>query len=137
MTDVLTREQRHYCMSRIRGKDTTPELFVRSIVHRLGFRFRIHNRNLPGKPDIVLPRHKKIIFIHGCFWHMHKCKYGRVKPATNASFWKTKRKGTVIRDKVNINKLKRDGWKVLVMWECEIHSTQKIQSKIVKFMHSS
>ena len=114
MADVHTKEQRSFNMSRIRNKDTRPEILVRSIVHRLGYRYALHRKDLPGKPDIVLTRHRKIIFIHGCFWHMHKCRYGRVKPATNADFWQTKREGNVARDKRNLRKLRKDSWKVLV-----------------------
>lgn len=118
MTDVLTPEQRKYNMSRIRSKDTRPELIVRSIVHAMGFRYRLHNSALPGKPDLVFPRHKKIVFVHGCFWHMHTCKYGRVKPKTNAEFWENKRLGSVLLDRKNIRALRRSGWKVLIVWEC-------------------
>jgi len=89
----LTRsEQRKFCMSRIRGKDTKPEFIVRRMVHAMGFRYRLYAGNLPGKPDLVFPRLKKVIFVHGCFWHMHSCRYGRVKPATNPTFWESKRK---------------------------------------------
>ena len=118
MTDVHTREQRSYNMSRIKGKDTKPELIVRSLVHQMGLRFRLHRKDLPGKPDIVLPRHNKIIFVHGCFWHMHRCRYGRVKPKANAEFWQEKREGNVARDRRNLKALRADGWQVLVIWEC-------------------
>ncbi len=84
MVDDLTPEQRSYCMSRIRSKDTKPEIIVRKLIHSMGFRFRLHRKDLPGKPDIVLPRLKKVIFVHGCFWHKHNCRFGRVKPKTNA-----------------------------------------------------
>jgi DNA mismatch endonuclease, patch repair protein len=120
MTDVHTKSQRSFNMSRIKGKDTKPELIVRSFVHRLGYRFRLHCKNLPGKPDIVLPRHKKIIFVHGCFWHMHNCKKGRVKPATRTQFWENKRTGNKERDRWNIRALKKLGWDVLVVWECQV-----------------
>ena len=122
MADVLTPEQRKLNMSRIRCEDTRPEMVVRSLVHRMGYRYSLHNRHLQGKPDIVLHRYRKIIFVHGCFWHMHRCKYGRVIPETNRSFWEAKRRGNVDRDRRAIKALKRDGWKVLVVWEC---STRK------------
>ena len=118
MTDVLTPEQRKYNMSRIRYKNTRPEMIVRSLVHVMGFRYKLHNSALPGKPDLVLTRHKKIIFVHGCFWHMHTCKYGIVKPRTNAEFWENKRLGNVKRDRKNIRELKKNGWRVLIVWEC-------------------
>ena len=122
MADIHTKAQRSFNMSRIKGKDTKPELVVRSVVHRLGYRFRLHRKDLPGKPDIVLPRHKKIIFVHGCFWHMHNCKKGRVKPATRAKFWEDKRTGNKKRDRRNIRALKKLGWDVLVVWECQVRS---------------
>src|SRR5260370_600345 len=91
MTDVLTPQQRSFNMSRIRNRDTRPEMIVRSILHRLGYRYRLHKKDLPGKPDVVLVRHRKIIDVHGCFFHMHKCRYGRVVPVTNAKFWRNNR----------------------------------------------
>ncbi len=115
MVDVHTKQQRSFNMSRIKGKDTKPELVIRSFVHGLGYRFRLHRKDLPGKPDIVLPRHKKIIFVHGCFWHMHKCRFGKVKPKTNAEFWETKRLSNVKRDRENLAKLKYLTWKVLIV----------------------
>ena len=118
MTDVHTPKQRSYNMSRIRGRDTKPELIVRSIVHQLGARFRLHRKDLPGKPDLVLPGRRQIIFVHGCFWHMHRCRCGRVVPKTNAEFWQTKREGTVQRDRRNRRALQKDGWDVLTVWEC-------------------
>jgi len=123
-------------MSRIRGKDTAPEIAVRRLVHRLGYRFRLHKQELPGCPDVVLPRHKKVIFVHGCFWHMHRCRYGRVKPATHTKFWQNKRRGNVERDKRNLRKLRRSGWKVLVVWECQTCYLQKLTTKIKRFISS-
>ncbi len=134
MADVLTKEQRSFNMSQIRGKNTKPEIIVRSIVHGIGFRYSLHKNNLPGKPDIVLSRHKKIIFVHGCFWHMHKCKYGKVKPATNTNFWQEKRQGNVERDKRNIKQLKKLGWQILIIWECQTKRPEKIVSKIKEFL---
>src|SRR5687767_4345550 len=116
MTDVLTPQQRSFNMSRIRNRDTKPEKIVRSIVHRLGYRYRLHKPDLPGKPDIVLVRHRKIIDVHGCFFHMHNCPYGRVKPATNSSFWEQKRISNVTRDRRNLRALRRAGWTTLVVW---------------------
>ena len=134
MTDVLTPKQRRKCMSNIRSKNTTPELVVRRVVHRMGCRYRLHRKDLPGCPDLVLPKYHKIIFVHGCFWHMHKCRYGKVKPATNAKFWQTKREGNVIRDKRNLRKLRKEGWKVLVVWECQTRNSEKLISKLKKFL---
>lgn len=128
MADVHAPAQRSYNMSRIRGRDTKPELIVRSLVHQMGFRFRLHRKDLPGKPDLVLPRHDKVIFVHGCFWHMHQCRYGRVVPATNTEFWQSKRQSTVDRDRRQQKKLKSDGWSVLTIWECW---TKNIEAKVI------
>ncbi len=118
MSDVHSSEQRSFNMSRIRSKDTKPEMIVRSLVHQMGFRFRLHGKGLPGKPDLVLPGHRKVVFVHGCFWHMHRCRYGKVVPKTNAAFWSEKRRGNVLRDRRNRRALVADGWSVLVVWEC-------------------
>ena len=118
MVDVHTPEQRSFNMSRIRGADTKPEIIVRSLVHQMGYRFRLHRKDLPGKPDIVLPGRQKIIFVHGCFWHVHRCRYGQVVPKTNAEFWRKKRAGTVERDRRNRRALREMGWDVMTVWEC-------------------
>ena len=128
MTDVHTPQQRSFNMSRIRDRDTKPELIVRSLVHRMGFRFRLHRKDLPGKPDIVLPRHHKVILVHGCFWHLHRCRYGRVVPKTNAEFWQAKRTGNVQRDRRNLKALRDAGWKTLVVWECW---TRDVESRLI------
>ena len=119
MTDVLTPDQRRRCMSAIKGKDTKPEMVVRRLAHSLGYRYRLHRKDLPGKPDLVFPRLSKIILVNGCFWHMHDCPYGQVTPKTNADFWKEKRKRTVERDKKKQMELEKLGWEVLVVWECQ------------------
>ena len=134
MADVLTPQQRSYNMSRIRSRDTRPEKLVRSMVHRRGFRFALHKRELPGKPDIVLVRHKKIIDVYGCFFHMHSCRYGRVTPATNAEFWQKKRQANVKRDRVNRKALRRLGWDVLVVWECETRQNEQLGRKLKSFL---
>lgn len=135
MVDVHTKQQRSYNMSRIKGKDTKPEMVIRSLVHRLGYRFRLHRKDLPGKPDLVLPRHKKVIFVHGCYWHLHNCKYGRVAPKTNAKFWKDKREGNKERDRKNIAALKKLGWGVLVIWECQIPELVKFKKRLLDFLN--
>jgi len=134
MVDVHNKQQRSFNMSQIRSKDTSPEITVRSIVHRMGYRYALHRSDLPGHPDIVLVKYKKIIFVHGCFWHMHRCRYGRVKPATRAKFWQDKRQGNVERDKRNLKELRFAGWKVLVVWECQIKKPEKLINKILKFL---
>lgn len=134
MTDVLTPEQRKFNMSRIRNKNTRPEIIVRSLVHGMGCRYSLHNSKLPGKPDLVLSRHRKIIFVHGCFWHMHKCRYGRVTPQTRAGFWQNKRMGNVMRDRRNLAALKREGWQVLVVWECWTRDLESLGKRLVAFL---
>jgi DNA mismatch endonuclease, patch repair protein len=118
VSDVHSPEQRSFNMSRIRSRDTKPEMIVRSLVHQMGYRFRLHKKGLPGTPDLVLAAHRKVIFVHGCFWHMHRCRYGKVSPATNTEFWQNKRGGNVTRDQRNRRQLRAAGWSVLVIWEC-------------------
>jgi DNA mismatch endonuclease, patch repair protein len=137
MADVLTPQQRSFNMSRIRSRDTRPEMVVRSIVHRLGFRYRLHKKDLPGKPDLVLVRHRKIIDVHGCFFHMHNCPYGRVVPATNAEFWRTKRESNLNRDRRNVKLLKKGGWQVLVVWECQTRHPEILEKTLSNFLMSN
>lgn len=131
--DVHTRAQRSFNMSRIRGKDTSPEMLVRRLLHSLGYGYKLHVRDLPGRPDIVLPKHRLVIFVHGCFWHMHKCRFGRVTPRTNADFWQKKRTGNVARDKKNAVLLRRAGWRVLNIWECSCKNSEGLQARLAKF----
>jgi DNA mismatch endonuclease (patch repair protein) len=119
MADVHTPEQRSRNMAAIKGKDTKPEKRVRSALHALGYRFRLHGAGLPGRPDIVLPKHRTVIFVHGCFWHSHNCRWGRVVPKTRAGFWEEKRRGTSERDVRNIKALEAAGWRVRIVWECQ------------------
>ena len=128
--DKISKEHRSWNMSRIRSKDTTPEKTVRSLLHKMGYRFRLHRKDLPGKPDIVLPKYKTVIFVHGCFWHRHEnCKYASI-PKTNTEFWLDKLNKNVERDKKNQAELKKLGWKVIVIWECEIINIGKLYSYI-------
>jgi DNA mismatch endonuclease (patch repair protein) len=118
--DIWSKEKRSEVMSKIKGKNTKPELLLRSQLFKQGFRFRIHRKDLPGKPDIVLPKYKTVIFVHGCFWHYHKdCKEGRI-PSTNSTFWKNKLQGNVAKDKAHLKELEKMGWQVITIWECEI-----------------
>lgn len=103
-------------------------------MHRMGYRYRLHKSDLPGKPDLVLVRHGKIINVHGCFFHMHACKYGRVVPATNAEFWLKKRLGNVTRDRRNLRSLKQAGWKVMTVWECQTKDIERLMKKIQSFL---
>src|SRR5882762_10482633 len=116
MADKLSPKRRSENMRRIKSKDTNPELLVRRLVHSLGYRYRLHGRNLPGKPDLVFGSRRKIIFVHGCFWHAHTCKVAHI-PKTNTPYWNPKLLRNQARDKKNIETLKADGWDVLVIWE--------------------
>ena len=135
MTDVFTTEKRSWIMSRVKGCDTKPEILVRSIVHRMGLRFRVHRRDLPGNPDIVLPRHAKVIFVHGCFWHGHKECPRSKRPTTNKDFWNRKLDRNVERDKRFRRMLRSMGWKVLVVWQCETRKPEKLLGKMERFLH--
>ncbi|MFW5887733.1 MAG: very short patch repair endonuclease [Bacteriovoracia bacterium] len=123
MADVHSRETRSYNMSRIKGKDTKPEMLVRRFLHAQGFRYRLHDKKLPGKPDIVLPKYKTVIFVHGCFWHGHEgCKYF-VIPKTRTDWWVEKIEITKQKDEVNYAKIKDLGFKVIIIWECDLKSS--------------
>ena len=130
--DVHSKESRSFNMSRIKSRDTKPELVVRSICHSLGLRFRLHRKDLPGKPDLVFPKYRTVILVHGCYWHSHNCKYGNVTPKTNADFWKDKRNTTIERDKSNVAALMNLKWRVLIYWECEMKDTKKLTNTICK-----
>jgi DNA mismatch endonuclease (patch repair protein) len=134
MTDVFSKIDRSRIMSRIRGKDTQPELLIRSLTHRLGFRFRLHRKDLPGKPDLVFAARKKIIFVHGCFWHGHKCPRGDRLPKSNVGYWAKKITRNALRFTMQKRNLKKQGWEILVIWECEIKSIEKLQKKIIHFL---
>ncbi len=130
MTDVLTPEQRSFNMSRIRGIHTVPEMRVRKLLHGMGLRYRLHGKRLPGKPDLVFAGARAVLFVHGCFWHMHRCKYGKPVPATNTDFWAQKRRSNVERDTRNRAALKADGWRVFEIWECQTRSEEKLAASV-------
>src|SRR5882757_8710418 len=141
MADVHSKETRSYNMSRIRSKDTKPEMLVRKFLHKNGFRYRLHVKDMPGKPDIVLPKYKTVIFVHGCFWHGHKgCKY-YVVPKTRTEWWLNKIGTNKINDSKAIKALKKEGWKVIEIWECDLKKTnsvkllEKISRKILSYGH--
>lgn len=130
MADVHTPRQRSYNMSRIRSTDTRPEMVVRRYLHALGYRYRLHVKTLPGKPDIVLPKYKTVIFVHGCFWHGHaRCKYFKI-PATRTQWWTDKINTNKANDAKAIKKLKKEGWKVVVVWECTLKRNKLLDSLI-------
>ena len=123
--DKLTKEKRSWNMSRIKGKDTKPEIIVRSVLHKNGFRFRLNRKDLPGKPDIVLPKYKSVILVHGCFWHRHpRCKFA-YNPKSRVKFWQNKFSENVERDRLVRKELRKMGWKVIVVWECELKNEKK------------
>jgi DNA mismatch endonuclease (patch repair protein) len=125
MTDVVTPEQRSRMMAGIQGKDTQPEILIRKGLHALGFRFRLHGKHLPGKPDLVLAQYKAVIFINGCFWHSHDCHLFKW-PSTRPAFWKTKISQNAQRDLANYQRLHEQGWRVLVIWECALKGRTRL-----------
>lgn len=129
MTLTLTERMR-----RIRKTDTRPELIVRRMVHAMGFRYRLHGVKLPGTPDIVLTRHRKVILVHGCFWHRHTCRDGRKLPRSKPDYWGPKLERNRRRDRLNIARLRRMGWKVLVVWECETSDAERLSSTLRGFL---
>lgn len=132
--DTLTPAERSTRMSLVRSKDTKPELLVRRLAHGMGFRFRLHDGSLPGKPDLVFPGRRKVIFVHGCFWHRHgKCKNTRW-PKSRLDFWKPKLEKNRARDQVNRRALRKLGWRVLVVWECQIENSEGLSRRIREFL---
>lgn len=128
--DTLNEERRSWNMSRIRSRNTKPEVLVRSLLHRMGYRFRLHVSSLPGTPDLVLPRYKTVIFVHGCFWHRHSgCKYSYV-PKSRIEFWKRKFEKNIEADRRAVEELKELGWSVFVIWECELADTESLTKRI-------
>lgn len=120
MADRISPEHRSWNMSRIRGKDTKPEMILRSLLHRAGFRYRLHDKRFPGKPDLLLPKYQTAIFVNGCYWHRHEgCRKATI-PRTNAAFWKKKFEDTVARDARKTSQIIEKGWRVITIWECEI-----------------
>lgn len=124
MTDVLTAAQRQLNMSRIKGKDTKPEMLIRVGLHARGVRYRLHDRKLPGRPDLVCRRYGAVVFVHGCFWHAHGCALSKL-PGTRRDFWKKKLEGNAARDRTAIEGLRASGWRVLVIWECALRGPSR------------
>lgn len=131
MADFLTPDGRAERMSRIRSQDTRPELMVRRFLHAAGFRYRLHARNLPGRPDIVLPRYRAVVFVHGCFWHAHSCQKGRI-PASRPEFWEEKFLANKRRDRRNRVALRKAGWRVFTVWECSLTSKPKAAKTLTR-----
>ena len=136
VVDSLTQAERSERMSRVRHRDTIPEMVVRRLVHGLGYRYRLHGKNLPGRPDLVFSRLRKAIFVHGCFWHRHpdpSCKLARM-PKSRLDFWRPKLDGNRERDLRNQSELEATGWRCLVVWECEMRHTEQLQNKLLAFL---
>ncbi|MEW6535545.1 MAG: DNA mismatch endonuclease Vsr [Candidatus Auribacterota bacterium] len=134
MVDHLSSQKRSWNMSKIRSNNTRPEMIVRRLLHSLGFRFRLHRKDLPGKPDIVLPKFMTVIFIHGCFWHRHSGCARCTTPKSNLDYWEQKFQKNIQRDHDNQSALIKAGWNVLVIWECETKDTETLQKNIVSFL---
>ena len=138
MADNLTPAERSRVMSRVRAVDTKPEVAIRSLLHRMGFRYRLHVSELPGRPDIVFPARKKIVLVHGCFWHRHRCQNGHRLPKSRRQFWRRKLEGNKVRDRQNILKLRRLGYAVRIIWECQVARvcTHEGRRDLLKFLGS-
>jgi DNA mismatch endonuclease, patch repair protein len=134
MSEKISKAERSRVMAAVKSKNTTPELVVRRFVYGLGYRFRLHRRDLPGTPDIVLSGLGKIINVHGCFWHLHTCRHARRAPVNNADYWQKKRIRNAARDRVSLRHLRRDGWRVLTIWECQMKDPNKLRRRIAKFL---
>ncbi|WP_295840161.1 DNA mismatch endonuclease Vsr [uncultured Xanthomonas sp.] len=135
--DILAPKQRSSLMSRIRGKDTKPELKVRQLAYALGFRFRLHRRDLPGSPDLVFASRRKVIFVHGCYWHRHPgCRYA-YSPKSNVEFWQSKFAANVARDRLAAKALEEAGWQVLVVWECETRNVDALRIRLADFLRTT
>lgn len=132
--DRLSVERRSWNMSRIRGTDTQPEVRVRKVLHRMGYRFRLHRKELPGRPDIVLPRHRTVLFVHGCYWHRHQDCRLAYTPKSHTSFWLTKLNENVRRDRRVADALRQNGWHVGVVWECQTKDLRRLTERLVEEM---
>lgn len=130
MVDTLSPEKRSWNMSRVRSRDTKPEVMVRSLLHCNGFRFRLHSNDLPGKPDIVLPKYHTVILVHGCFWHRHEGCQDATTPKTRTTFWENKFKENTERDQRTAESLRKLGWKVIVVWECETSKPEDLLKRL-------
>ena len=135
MTDRLTPARRSWLMGRVRQKNTAPEIIVRSLAHRLGFRFRLHRKDLPGRPDLAFPKLRKVVFVHGCFWHRHDCKKATT-PRSNSDYWRNKFAENVERDKKAIAELTSVGWESMIVWECETRDVDKLGASLSAFLEA-
>lgn len=134
--DSISKEKRSWVMGRVKGRDTRPEKFVRSLLHEMGYRFRLQRKDLPGKPDIVLPKYRTAIFVNGCYWHRHDCQNGQRVPKTHLDFWLPKFEKNKLRDIKNQEELRKMGWKVLIIWECMLKKRIFLQERLRCFLES-
>ena len=132
--DYLTPKQRSALMSRVRSRNTSVELQVRRLVRKMRLSYRLHRKDLPGRPDLVFDRKKKVIFVHGCFWHGHHCAAGKNRPRTKQTYWEPKLRRNVERDSENQIQLKKMGWRFLVIWECELKNEDKVRKRMTKYL---
>lgn len=133
--DRLTKEHRSWLMSRVRGKNTKPEMIVRRLLHGQGYRYRLHRKDLPGKPDLVFGPRKKVVFVHGCYWHGHGCKIGGL-PKSNVEFWEEKIRRNQERDEFARLALEKDGWSVLTIWQCETKDSEGLEDRLFEFLEN-
>jgi DNA mismatch endonuclease, patch repair protein len=129
-----TPELRSRIMRAVKGSDTAPEMTVRRIAHQMGYRFRLHRKDLPGKPDLVFPKLHKVIFVHGCFWHGHGCARGNRAPKANAEYWRTKITRNTVRDAAHMEELEANGWRANVIWECELKAPARVKKLLARFL---
>lgn len=129
-----TREHRSRVMRAVKSRDTGPEMLTRRIIHAMGYRYRLHRKDLPGKPDLVFPSRRKTIFVHGCFWHGHTCARGARMPKSNRSYWKSKIGRNVERDRESSRALRKEGWGVLIIWECEMNNREVLRARLRRFL---
>lgn len=134
MADKITPEQRSHTMRAVKSKNTKPEIIVRRLLHQMGYRFRLHRKDLPGKPDIVLPRHRKVIFVHGCFWHGHPGCRRAARPTSNTDYWHSKIDGNIARDQRHLQELVSLGWEALIVWECATKHETDLTGSLKNFL---
>ena len=130
----MTTAERSRIMRAVKSRDTKPEMIVRRLAHGMGYRYRLHSAGLPGKPDLAFPGRKAVVFVHGCFWHGHRCKRGARVPEANVAYWTAKIAGNLARDRKHTSKLRRAGWRVLTIWECELRDLGRLSKRLKGFL---